>query len=100
MEIKAPKINLTPQTIKAVKFIRSFDHDHKEACTCTDLIDGLEEDMREIGAALTAIRQFAADIRKHPTDTNGVVDYSSGRIIAIVDFLDHGKDKDGKANLG
>lgn len=108
-EIIPPKINgYTKKTIEALKFIRSFDHDCKNGqdhgCQhCTDvttIIDGLDNDMREISAALTAIRQFAEDIRKHPTDTNGVVDYSSGRIIQIVDFLAHGKDKDGKDNLG
>ena len=80
---------------KIVKDSMNYDHDCKNspdsACqSCykaTQEIEALERDEREIAAALTAIRQFAKDIRHYPNDANGTVDYSSLRIIEIIDSL-------------
>lgn len=88
---------------KIVKDSMDFEHDCKNgpdsACqSCykaTQEIEALDRESREICAGLTAIRQFAKDIRKFPTDTRGVVDYSTGRIIAIVDQLTGAKEDNG-----
>jgi hypothetical protein len=91
---------------KYIKKTKDFDHDcHNgpddgcQGChSITEIIDGLEQDERELQQAFTAILQFAKDIRKNPEDTNGVVDYSSGKIIEIVNNVTKGSFRDGKNN--
>lgn len=52
---------------------------------CSDCLEEMDRSAFEITALLNAVLFYATQIRHYPDDTNGVVDYASGKIISLIE---------------